>query len=536
VNSQLFSTIRCFLALLSLAGFSIPVASAPVVLDPELSIRNVMNTGSGSFRLVRNPVDGALYYLKVNGQIYRVNLSATPGGSTSTLLYTSASHAVTSAAGMAFGPDGSIYLTGNTPVSNNTYTVSIVTKGIYNPTNGTRAWSFLARTVPYPGGTRIFSHQMNAVLVSRDARSIFVNIGARTDHGEVQTDGGAFTGLREVGLTTVLLRLPIESSGLVLPNNRAQLRAMGYVYCEGLRNTYNLALGPNGDLFGTENGPDRDMSEEINWLREGRHYGYPWRMGTEDNPQRFPNYNPAQDKLLNPSYTAVRQGTYQNDPTYPPPPTQFTDPVINVGPDADRVRDPVTGAVIDASDAGMTLGTFTGHRCPLGLTFDNQGALGSKFHGDGFVVSWTAGVAAGAPGEGAFGDPSQDLLHLEFTPLGSNYQIRATRIVGGFSNPVDAAMIDNKLYVLENGGSQGLWEVTFPAAPVPLLSAPSWLANGKFQLTLRGAPATSYVLDSTSNFLDWKFVTNYNGSDTPILFSDPAEPVPLYQFYRARPE
>jgi hypothetical protein len=536
MNSQSLSGLGVVLVLACWAGLSVPAKGAPAALDPALSIRNVMNTGSGSFRLARNPVDGALYYLKVNGQLHRVNLSATPGASTSTLLYTSADHQVTSAAGMAFGPDGSIYLTSNTPVSNNTYTVSTVTKGIYNPTSGTRAWSVLARTVPYPGGTRIFSHQMNAILLTPDARSILVNIGARTDHGEVQTDGGTFPGLREVGLTTVLLRLPIESSGLLLPNNRGQLRAMGFVYCEGLRNTYNLAFGPNGDLFGTENGPDRDMSEEINWLREGHHYGYPWRMGTEDNPQQFPNYNPSQDRLLNPSYTAVRQGTYQNDPTYPPAPTRFTEPVINLGPDADRIRDPVTGGVIDASDTGRTLGTFTGHRCPLGLSFDNQRAMGSKFQGDGFVVSWTRGLAAGATGEGAFGDPSQDLLHLEFTSVGSNYHVRATRIVGGLSNPADTAIIANKLYVLENGGSQGLWEVTFPAAPVPLLSGPSWLSNGTFQLTLRGAPNTSYVLDRTSNFFDWRFVTNYNGSDTPILFSDPAQPAPPYQFYRSRPE
>ena len=496
-----------------------------------------MNTGSDSFRLVRNPVDGALYYLKVTGDLYRVNLSATPGASTSTLLYTSADHQVTSAAGLAIGPDGSIYLTSNSAVSNNTYTVSTVTRGLYNPANGTRTWSILAQTVPYQGGNRIFSHQMNAILVTRDARSVLVNIGARTDHGEVQTDGGTFPGLREVGLTTVLLRLPIDSSGLILPNDREQLRRMGYVYCEGLRNTYNLAFAPSGDLFGTENGPDRDMPEEINWLRQGLHYCYPWRMGTEDNPQQFPGYDPSQDKLLNPSYTAVAQGTYVNDPAYPPPPTQFTDRVINVGPDADKIRDPMTCGVIDAGDKGRTLGTFTGHRCPLGLTFDTVGALGSKFHGNGFVVCWTAGIAAGAGGEGPFGDPSQDLLHLEFTSLGTNYQLRAARIAAGFSNPVDTALIGNKLYVLEYGGSQGLWEITFPAAPpVPLLSGPGWLSNGTFQFTLHGAPGTRYILDGTSNFLNWTLLSNYNGSDTPILFSDPAAPAAPYQFYRSHPE
>lgn len=257
-------------------------------------------------------------------------------------------------------------------------------------------------------------------------------------------------------------------------------------------------------------------------------------MGTDDNPQQFSNYNASQDKLLNPIYTAVKQGSYTNDPTYPPAPTGFTDPVINVGPDADRIRDPITGGVIDASDTGRTMGTLTAHRCPLGLSFDTIGAMGSKFHGHGFVASWTP-VAAGG-GEGPFEDPSQDILHLEFTSVGTNYQVRTTRIVGGFSNPVDTAIIGNKLYVLEYGGSQGIWEVTFPATPVPLLSGPAWLANGQFQFTLQGAPGTSYILDSTSNFLDWRFLTNYNGADTPIPFSEPDRPAPFYQFYRARPQ
>ena len=44
----------------------------------------------------------------------------------------------------------------------------------------------------------------------------------------------------------------------------------------------------------------------------------------------------------------------------------------------------------------------------------------------------------------------------------TNYQVRATRIVQGFTNPIDAEVIQNKIYVLEYGGSQGIWEVTIP--------------------------------------------------------------------------
>src|SRR5262245_34478802 len=72
--------------------------AAPSVVDPELQVRNVMNTGSGSFRLVRNPDDKQLYYLKTDGRLYRVNLVAPPGQSTSSVAYSSTTHQITSAA------------------------------------------------------------------------------------------------------------------------------------------------------------------------------------------------------------------------------------------------------------------------------------------------------------------------------------------------------------------------------------------------------------------------------------------------------
>ena len=525
---------RVYPLLIAVSGAWVSSSSAaPVVLDSELQIRRVMNTGGGSFRLARNPHDDFLYYLKVSGALHRVNLSSLPNGTTSTLVYDSGDHQVTSAAGLVIGSDGTIYLTSNTVRTN--HTIGVVTKGVVNST-GIRTWSVLAQTVPFPGGARIFNHQMNAIALSPDGQSLFVNIGARTDHGEIQTDGGLFPGVREVGVTTIILRLPSNGANILLPNDRESLRQLGYLYCEGVRNTYDLAFSPDGDLFGTENGPDRDMAEELNWLREGHHYGFPWRMGTEDNPQSFADYDPGQDKLLNPSYYAVSHGTYQNDPTFPPAPTQFSDPVISIGPDADRFRDAETGEILDASSVGLAIGTFTPHRCPLGLSFDTKGAMGSKFQRNAFMVSWTAGLPPGRTGEGPFNDPSQDLLHLKLTSLGTNYQVQATRIAGGFQNPVDTEIVDNKLYVLENGGNEAIWEITFPAAPRPLLSEASWLANGSVQFTLHGAPATLYVLEASFDFSQWTAVTNYNGSDTPLVFSERVVLDHAQRFYRARPD
>ena len=75
----------------------------------------------------------------------------------------------------------------------------------------------------------------------------------------------------------------------------------------------------------------------------------------------------------------MREGYYHNDPTYPPPPRDFTDPVINLGPDADAYRDPADGRIKDASEEGVRFGTFTAHRSPLGLVFDVDHALAEPF-------------------------------------------------------------------------------------------------------------------------------------------------------------
>src|SRR5262249_41050763 len=159
-----------------------------------------------------------------------------------------------------------------------------------------------------------------------------------------------------------------------------------------------------------ENGPDRDMSDELNWLRQGLHYGFPWNMGGTANPQQFPGYDPSTDPLLDHRFFAVQQGFYHNDPTFPPPPTNFTLPVINVGPDADSFRNPSNGAYLDASQLGTNITTFTAHRAPLGLVFDTVGAMASPYQRHGFVLGFTPGDANGTNAIGPFFDPSQDLL------------------------------------------------------------------------------------------------------------------------------
>jgi len=71
-----------------------------------------------------------------------------------------------------------------------------------------------------------------------------------------------------------------------------------------------------------------------------------------------------------------------------------------------------------------------------------------------FLLSW------GSAG-GTLTDRGQDLLHLRLTKRGDNYEAVTTQIARGFNNPIDAVLIENRLFVLDFGSDGTLWELTF---------------------------------------------------------------------------
>jgi hypothetical protein len=507
-----------------------PVHAAPQALDPSVQVRHLMNAAAGSrpIRIVKDPLDSALYYLKQSGSIYRVTVNPGTNTSTEVRVYGTEHHGVSAAAGMAIGSEGTMYVVGNTSTNSGNSTFATIVKGVTNAAGG-RTWSVLASTQPYPRSRTAFDHTFNGILASPDGRFVYVNSGSRTDHGEVQAVNGLFPNTREVALTAKIFRVPTGVSNLVLTNDLSILRSGEFIFVEGVRNSYDMALAPNGDLFGTENGPDRDMAEELNWLRAGRHYGFPWRIGGADNPQQFPNYDPSTDRLLDPRFIAVQGGYYHNDPSFPPAPANLTEPVINIGPDADSYRDPADGQVKDASAQGRLLSTFTAHRSPLGLVFDVEGVMADEFRHHGFVLSWTAGDANGDGVAGPFRDASEDLLHLRLTKLGeTNYQARVRRIVGGFSNPIDAEIIGNRIYVIEYGGSFGIWEVRMPA---PVRIAGQFVLGAGFELRVTGDVGRMVTVQGSANLAGWQDLTSVVNTTGVVRFRDTSGGA--RRFYRA---
>lgn len=471
----------------------------PTSLRPDVLVEHYMDCQSSASRIAWDPVQAALHYIRTNGDV-RMVIDNGIDPPYDTLLFTADDHYIDEAYGMAFH-DSDLFIVGNRVIQDDQLTQGILHRAHLLP-NGDREWSVLAQTDSYFWGGK--AHGFNNVVVSPDGQYLYLNCGSRTDHGEVQDVDGLFPGAREDAITAKILRVPINGQNLALPNDVDQLMQYDYLYASGVRNTFDMAFDADGHLFGVENSGDHDDPEEMNWLREGLNYGFPWTAGGNTNPTRLPGYDPVADHLLNPGYPSAATDFYF-DATFPPSPWgQTEEPIRNTGPDADRLRDPANGGIVDASDAGLNMSTFTCHRSPLGLVFDKDSLLGADLQGDGFLLSFTpGGDTAGFSVIAPWGipvvpaDPSEDLLHLElqYDQVADNYTLSATRIAEGFYLPVDAELVGNVLYVIENWGNmqRSIWKITMPLAS-GLAEAP--LLPGR-QLNVWPVPAREEFFWST---------------------------------------
>ncbi len=122
----------------------------------------------------------------------------------------------------------------------------------------------------------------------------------------------------------------------------------GEVFARGLRNSVGIEFSPySGELWGVNNGRDwlgdDHPREELNIIRKGRHYGWPY--------------------------------CYE-----------------------DRVPDPEFGDRYDCALTEPPAYTFTAHMAPLGLEFYQNGALPARYNHSLFIAfhgSWNRSVPAG---------------------------------------------------------------------------------------------------------------------------------------------
>jgi hypothetical protein len=447
--------------------------STPKALRDDITVEHYMKVEPEAVRLIQHPVTGEMYYTTFFGDVLKIVM--VDGKPESKKLLTVEDHGIPRLQGAAFHGN-TLFLAGNVSVNNNKGNKGRMVR--YEMKEGVEKpeMAVVFNTVEYGANKTTFDHGWNALEISPDGKYIYVNTGARTDHGEVQDNGGEYPNARDNALTANIFRFPINSKDLLLSTDVAKMKADGYLFAEGIRNAYDMAFDAKGNLFAVSNSGDYDHPEDMFWVRKGHHYGFPWVMGGIDNPQQYPDFqpDPEKDPFLSKFAFAYLMKYFHNDPDFPKRPAgvNFSPAVQNMGPDANEYRDKKTGVVMDGDTTGVTVGTFNAHSSPLGLFFDTHNALGKDLTGDGFVIRYTGGSRNGAVNPNPLRRQGKDLLHLEMTydKKTDNYKVKTTCLVDSFTAPTDALLVGNTLYIIEYGGKQGgnkaggsLWKITLPA-------------------------------------------------------------------------
>ncbi|WP_114748862.1 c-type cytochrome [Pleomorphovibrio marinus] len=436
---------------------------APKPLVEGISVTQFAKVAPRATRVFYRESDHSLWYATFTGDVYTWSLDdavAQPKKVVSV-----EDHGIDRLQGATIYGD-TLLLTGNIRVNDNKGTTGWMMRVVLHP-EGKHEVSKVFSTVEYGTTNTPFDHGWSAVKVSPDGKYVYVVSGSRTDHGEVQDNLGAYPDSRDEPLTARIFRFPIDAKDLSLPNDLEKLKEKGYVFAEGIRNAYDFDFDEEGRMFAVVNSGDYDQNEDMFWVREGHHYGFPWVMGGMETPQQFPDWeaDPEKDPFLNPAAAAYPDDFY-NDPGFAKRPegVEFTQGMRNFGPDANKYRDEETGKIMDGSDTGVAITTFTPHSSPLGLVFDRGNNLPGQFKGNALTLRYTNGERSSLMKP--FTSNGEDLLHLElsYNEALDNFDLKTTRIVARFSQPVDAVLVGNDLYVIEYGGRQkggNLWKVTF---------------------------------------------------------------------------
>lgn len=112
---------------------------------------------------------------------------------------------------------------------------------------------------------------------------------------------------------------------------------------------------------------------------------------------------------------------------------------------------------------------------------------------------------------------------LTFTvvPTSSGAVTNSAGVTSGAADLLPA----NNLLVLVTG-------VTAPAPPE--LASPTPLGNGQFQFTLIGQNGVAYVIEASTNLVDWQVISTNVPFGSQLIFTDPAATLNSLRMYRAR--
>ncbi|MEM9418983.1 MAG: PQQ-dependent sugar dehydrogenase [Planctomycetota bacterium] len=247
--------------------------------------------------------------------------------------------------------------------------------------------------VSYPWGGHQFNHGVAHIRQGSDGM-MYVGSGSRTDADEDFDEPNVADG-GEVELTSCIWRIDPNSG-------EPQIE----IYAQGLRNAFGFDWDAGGNLWASENGPNKNPPGELNVVEAGKHYGFPYRFSDwEENPYEHVGAPPADLK--------------------------FEPPVINQGP-------------AGIGEAAESLATFEAHSSPAGVAY----------LGDAFGEPWRGALAVTRFGNMVPGETvGYDLLLVRPLPVGRAYgprEVQTTVLLERLARPLGVyAAPTGRLYVLE---------------------------------------------------------------------------------------
>ncbi len=300
------SEIQCRLSFDSLGDLLERAKFAPLpTAPPGYKIREVARFPYRPVQMLSHSNGQALYVLFENGDVWSINPSS--GERTEVIRhndYLDRGWGDVIIRGMALDTRNRLYLAinqralGGLPLSNNVTIVRTIREVNGHPA-GPAPWF----KVSYPWGQEPFNFGVGPIAFGPDGM-LYVSSGARTDSGEAGVDTRYWSG-GEHDLTGSIWRLdPNKPSPSV------------EVFVRGLRCSRGFCWDRAGRMLATDIGSSTQGSAELNLLKAGQHYGFPFRF-TNSMEKPFP-HTPA-------------------DPVG----VQFTVPLANLGPDGGYTGEPL---------------------------------------------------------------------------------------------------------------------------------------------------------------------------------------------------
>lgn len=384
--------VKAVRAKLASAAAKQPDPFAPLPTPPKgFKIREVVKLPAHGVRLATMPGTPWIFVLNNGGDLYR--LEPASGDLTRVLsMKDYAPEGGIDAYGMTIDSRKRLYLVTNRRTPGQPFQTNFVT--IYRSapltTNGLPAEVKPWLKAAYPYGVGPYNHGVGHIAEGPDGM-LYVTSGSRTDGGEPGTDPNLWKG-GETPLTAGIWRLDPKSESPEIE-----------MFARGIRNAWSFAWNDKKELFSASNGPDADMAEEMDFVQQGKHYGFPYQFA--DSTEK----------------------PYPHTPDAPPGVT-FTHAIRSVGPAAGGSKE-------------KPIATFDAHSSPAGMVYcgkDWPRALRGKF-----LV-------------GRFGnlikerDVGYDVLSVALKKNAAGiYEAQVETFLAPLGRPMDLLQIGKNLYVLE---------------------------------------------------------------------------------------